>query len=405
MPKKKYAQQCGPNLVFYDVNSDPDCAVTHKHGCGGMLAQDLGGGDMAMRSQLPKNTPGKVFCYECGHKAGRAVTAALKTGENINHFYFPGKAEYELRPKIHIEGNPQRVFRYWSWEGGLSQPEQPFARLRMPKKLRKVQRLAPKTVITQEDDDWIITHPRITIRLPMAQFNSGDAAKVERAWRSSANIDKSTAELEIIARDALDVGFVAIMNHPEFFGVVEGDTVVIMRRPAWDSELVGIFANNIKGTPADQIENCASIFAQAHGKLADSFTVETDFLDKIENGEPFNAAAEDIDIPEIKRGPFLENSDMLMSPGKCTISYTRGNGTHWFLCLNRDIWNDEECEQLRVFVRTNVFMTPDDFLTAIVSQAENHGYPSDGHSLTIANTIDGARNVGFLPCPEEDVNF
>jgi hypothetical protein len=133
--------------------------------------------------------------------------------------------------------------------------------------------------------------------------------------------------------------------------------------------------------------------------------VETDFLDKIENGEPFNAAAEDIDIPEIKRGPFLENSDMLMSPGKCTISYTRGNGTHWFLCLNRDIWNDEECEQLRVFVRTNIFMTPDDFLTAIVSQAENHGYPSDGHSLTITNTIDGARNVGFLPCPEEDVNF
>jgi hypothetical protein len=175
-----------------------------------------------------------------------------------------------------------------------------------------------------------------------------------------------------------------------------------MRRPAWDSELVGIFANNIKGTPADQIENCASIFAQAHGKLADSFTVETDFLDKIENGEPFNAA----EVPHPLTGPFGTNkSDMSLGPGKCIISYTRGNGTHWFLVLNRDVWNDEECDQLRTFVRNNVFMTAEQFLDQIVGQAENNGYPSDGHSLTIANTIEGAYNVGFLPGPEEDINF
>jgi hypothetical protein len=393
MPKKKYAQQCGPNLVFYDIGNEPDCAITHKHGCGGMICQDLGGGNLDARISLPENTPGKLFCYECGHKVSKAVTAAIKVGQGRDHFYFPGKAEYELRPRTHVEGNPQRIFRFWSWEGGLSQPEQPFARLRMPKK--KIKRLAPKTVITQEDDDWIITHPRITMRLPMAQFDSGDAAKIERAWRSSANIDKTTEELEIIARDTLDVGFVAIMNHPEFFGVVEGDTVVIMRRPAWDSELVGIFANNIKGTPAEQIENCASIFAQAHGKSADSFTVETDFLDKIENGEPFNSGAEDVDVPK-RKGPFgVRETDMAMMEDKTIISYLRGNGTYWFVSLNREHWDEQISGEVRKMIRSGVFTTPEELLNKMVDTAKMLGLPTNGDSLQISSSQEAAEDINF----------
>ncbi len=411
MSKKKYSQQCGPNLVFYDCSNEPDSAVMHKN-CGGMFVQNLGPPNQKSHDK-PDNSPGKILCVECGHKVSRTVSASLKMGTGSEHFYFPDRSKYELCARTYIDMNS--VLRYWEWnlKDGPGLPEAVSRELRgakhrLSKMKKNIKRLAPKTTITQEDGDWILTHPRITMRMPMDQFDGDDVYKVFLAWKSSDNIDKSTEELEKIARDILDIEFVAIMNTPEFFGIVEGSTVVIMRRPAWGSVLVGKFANNIRGMTPEQIENCASIFASAHNKEPGSITIEEDFLEKMldENPpleEPVNPCAE-VEVPA-QKGPFAGQTDMAIRQDKRIISYARGYlGLYWFLTLNNEIWGNDLAQEVRKMIRSNVYQTPEALLSAMVSTARILGNPTDLNSFQVSLDLEEAESILFNPL-EQDINF
>lgn len=412
MSKKKYSQQCGPNLVFYDCKNEADGAVMHKN-CGGMFVQNLGPVNQKSHDK-PDNTPGKIFCVECGHKVSRTVSASLKMGAGSEHFYFPERNKYELRARTYIDMNS--VLRYWEWcfkDGpGLSEAtsrELREIKARMSKKKQNIKRLTPKTIITQEDDDWILTHPRITMRFPMDQFDDEDVKKVFLAWGSPANSDKSTEELEEIARDELGIEFVAIIRHENYFGVVEGDTVIIMHRPAWDSTLVEEFANNIKGMPAEKIENCASVFASAYNKAPESITVESNFLDKMLNENPpleeaVNPCAEvEMNVPKIK-GPFAGQTDMAIRQDKRIISYTQVNGTYLFLTLNSEIWGNDLAQEVRKMIRSNVYQTPEALLSAMVSTARILGNPTDLNSFQVSLDLEEAESILFNPL-EQDINF
>ena len=110
MPKKKKcSSQCGPNLIFYNCINKPDSAITHRD-CGGVLIQALGPPNQNSYDK-PENYPGKVFCRECRHKVGKAVTTALKTGVNRNRFFFPNRGNYELCSRTYIDED--RVLRFW----------------------------------------------------------------------------------------------------------------------------------------------------------------------------------------------------------------------------------------------------------------------------------------------------
>lgn len=289
MPKKKYSQQCGPNLVFYDCRNEPDCAVNHKN-CGGMFVQSLGPPNQNSYDK-PDNHPGKIFCIECGHKLGRSVAAALKIGTNREHFYFPNRNEYELCARTYVDKND--VLRYWEWRykdrPGLSEAASKELRdikARMARKKKKVKKIVPFTLITQEEGDWTLVHPRITIRLPKEQFNNLDARKIETAWKSPANRDKTAEELQTIAEDVLGIGFSPIITHPKFFGIIEGTIVIILHRPAWDSETVDRISTMVKGLAPVVIKSAMEMFAEEEGYSEDSFTVEEDFLDKISGENP-----------------------------------------------------------------------------------------------------------------------
>jgi hypothetical protein len=291
MPKKKYSQQCGPNLVFHEIGSEPDCAVTHKHGCGGMIAQDLGTGDLARKTELPRNMQGKVFCYECGHKVSKAVASALKTGSGQDHFYFPGKDKFELRTRIHIEGNPQRVFRYWSWEGGLSQPEGNVARLYMPKK-----KIKPKRLITEmfdDDGDWVLRNEKIILRLPKDQFTEQQVLDVQQVWKGPVYSRPGVTEDELhsIAAEELGIELMPMIVNEKFFGIIEGTTIALMHRPSWNKEEAAHFASQIRGLNSTAIKKTAGKIILDLKKPLGSITVDTESVaDAIKEGE------EDIDF-------------------------------------------------------------------------------------------------------------
>jgi len=411
MPKKKKcSSQCGPNLIFYNCINKPDSAITHRD-CGGVLIQALGPPNQNSYDK-PENYPGKVFCRECRHKVGKAVTTALKTGVNRNRFFFPNRGNYELCSRTYIDED--RVLRFWEWQSqdrsslvdaGIKELREVNAR--MLKKKRKIKPFASSTKITREDGDWILTHPRITLRLPKGQFNGGDAVQVERAWRASANIDKTKEELEKIASEVLDIEFTTIINNPDYFGIVEGKTLIVMHRPIWDSETARQFASMIKGLSPQEIADTANNFILEYGAsrnaMPGSIIVEADFLDKVfEENPPLEEPEEAVNpCAEVKmgvherKGPFVGGADMKVIHGKFIISYMRGNGTYWFLTLNSEIWDDGQARDIRNRVRGSTYLTPEEFVTHIARQAQTMGLASNLNSLRVSSTLASADHINF----------
>jgi hypothetical protein len=95
---------------------------------------------------------------------------------------------------------------------------------------------------------------------------------------------------------------------------------------------------------------------------------------------------------------------MRIRQSKITISYLRGNGTCWFLTLNREIWDDDIAHEVRKMIRSSVYQTPEEFVSKMTSTARMLGRPADLNSFQVSLNIHSAEAILFNPI-EKDINF
>lgn len=192
---KKYPQQVGPNLAMWNIKCAADAMLTHQGGCSGVLIQNLGK-DVFRASQLPDHSPGKIFCQECGHGVGKAASRAIRGERGTEEFYFPNKEDYEIRANTYLDSG--YTYRYWEWKvkklaidsanelldsiiGRDRSPGRGKIKKLFPNKYIKARPLKRTVTCTsQQGDDWVISHPKVVIRLPRVEFSLTDANKIEK---------------------------------------------------------------------------------------------------------------------------------------------------------------------------------------------------------------------------------
>lgn len=273
---KKYPRQVGPNLVFWDIDHAPSAAVLHKQGCGGMLVQNMGS-NAFQASIKPENTPGKVYCLKCGHKVGKQVVRALKTLNSNHNFYFPGHEEFELQSQVFVDKG--QVLRYWEWvprevasKKGTPRPlvglfREPF-KIKFPNKRPRTSTISRSTIprppsgvgisrppATLEKNhasqEWIIKHPKITVRLPTVEFSAAQAAEVHRAFIDPAHSNASARELQQVAAELVggDIEAVKapIIQRPNKFVILHSTSYVLMDARVWSLGEAEVFRDEIVG--------------------------------------------------------------------------------------------------------------------------------------------------------------
>lgn len=361
--KTKYPRQWGPNLTFYDCASKPNIAVAHK-GCGGLLTQILG--SVSMRnSEKPEDTPGKIFCNECGHKLSKAVAIALKTKTSLDRLYFPGQENYALRAQSLIHKN--ETVRFWEWK--------------------------PKDVILPEN-----TSREVPKTLEQIKRKKSLARCIQeiKPFKQKLNAQANISDYNGI--DTLDLEDRFILNTPYGFVVFDSNH--------WDATVFNIIRKDIRVTifksETDLFEWVYDSVRLA-GISVESFMVRS--TDDLEG-------AKDDSFPDINSimaaafpSPIRKNApkklpEMSIGRDRIIISIRRDRDNFWYLCLNRKIWNSFECNKIRNLVQNSGFGDLDDLIMKMIEQAEIQHKPGGHNSFQVSSDLKIARNIFF-----EEENF
>jgi hypothetical protein len=360
----KYPKQCGPNLSFFDCANKPSAAITHR-GCGGMMSQILGPPNQKSCDK-PENTPGKIFCYDCGHKLSKAATVSIKTGADPEQFYFPGHEDYQLVSKTYI--NINKALRYWEWR--------------------------PKGY-----GQGALVRTGIEEHRAIARDN-------EDISRLKTSTIKSIAKIVPLKKRKLG----ALFSHSDTvtingrFILNTGHGYAVFDCAHWSvqpfQELRRGFRATLFNSGTDLIDWLCDQADEAGISTQSIMLISSNDYEHAKNG-PFPYAEEfTAPKPEFqffgKRGPFAGQSDMLTSKGKTIISYRNEvTGNFWYMCLNPKVWNTEECQELRTLVRASSFTTPEDFAAKMVVQTRLQGKPSHYQSFQVADSSGRMQDVSF----------
>jgi hypothetical protein len=114
---KEYPKQYGPNIAPWEALSRPNSVIIHSgHGCGGQLAQHIDGDPYT----APRDARGKIYCFACGRKVGRALTAFLKRGQQPEFYAIHAPPDCDLTTDWKTESKEDipgyHYYRIWFWE-------------------------------------------------------------------------------------------------------------------------------------------------------------------------------------------------------------------------------------------------------------------------------------------------
>lgn len=247
---RTYPPQCGPNITFYEVTHSPKGCVHHGNGCGGTIVQII------PNYGTPVDAPGKIFCFGCGMKVGKKLTATLKRGVNQEGWYLTSRKNWDLVDLVSFEegeDGKDYLFRYWKFREKQPEIEPGASGSTIGKPKRKVVELGPKVTISQDDVDWIVSHPRAVVRLPQEQFNAGHAIQVHNAWMEPQQRHASREWLVEIAMHAVGIGppagnESAVLDRPDKLVILHPRAYVIMDKAYWNLGEALHLRNNLPNT-------------------------------------------------------------------------------------------------------------------------------------------------------------
>ncbi len=203
---QKYRKQRGPNLGLHEVTNAAGRAVTHTD-CGGALVRFVGNSWQDAERTRERDLPGKIFCHDCGHQAGRGVVNLLRRDLGIENIYIGGDIAQELtlrcfdRPTDDPDSRDRDFFRYWEWTAKM-EPLLPYERSLSKGALKKKKKrdsdsinkllasveasrtaaaeLRVELISDDENQRWIITHPGANLKFSYDRFTAAQVVKVKK---------------------------------------------------------------------------------------------------------------------------------------------------------------------------------------------------------------------------------
>lgn len=100
--------------------------------------------------------------------------------------------------------------------------------------------------------------------------------------------------------------------------------------------------------------------------------------------------------PEMKNMP----TGLMLDGNRWVVKYTRGNGTNWYVALDRNVWGKGDALMIRDLCRENPYSNMYNLLTDVKTMAEEHCFPQA--SFILGETLEDVRNFKFAGVPEVD---